>query len=118
MHKFSKLIMSLLVLLVVNDQAFAEGVPLQTASGETLAAGMGHFSRARALLLTAINEFDEGLKLVNPDALLDAAAFRSNLIDKAKDLERVLDPQPRQSKTGVKYKADSRLLGKGTGKKK
>ena len=93
------------------------GTPIQKAEGEVLSAGIGHYSRSRSLLIAAIREFDEGLKVVNPDALLDASRFRADLIDRAKELERVLDPQPRVSRGGVAYQPDSRLIGQSEKKK-
>jgi hypothetical protein len=83
---------------------------LERATGEQLSSAVGHYARARALLVTAIREFDEGQKLADPRALIDAQRWRSTLLDRAEDLERVLDPQPRASKTGVKFTGDRRLL--------
>lgn len=93
-------------------------VPLQKAEGEKLSIAVGHYARSRSLLIAALREFDEGLKVVNPDALLDSAAFRNTLLDKTKDLEKVLDPQPRVSKSGVRYQPDTRLLGNSKGEAK
>ncbi len=98
--------------------AFSEQpAPLQRANNEELSAGMGHFARARSLLVAAINEFDAGLKVVNPEALLDVKGFRGSLLERAGELERVLDPQPRVSRAGVAYEPDSRLLGAPKGSK-
>ena len=86
-------------------------MPLERAKGEKLATAIGHYARARSLLIAAVREFDQGLKLVDPSALLDSGVWRTTLIDRADELQRVLDPQPRATKTGIKYQADSRLLG-------
>lgn len=105
------------LLVFLATSAFAENseniakVRLETAKGEELSAAMGHYGRARALLITAVREFDMGAAKASPEALLDIEAWRNSLIGRAKDLERVLDPQPRVSAGGVKYQADSRLLG-------
>lgn len=102
-----------------HTQAWAEAaIPLQKADGEKLSIAVGHYARARSLLIAAIREFDEGLKVVSPDALLDSNAFRNTLLEKSKDLERVLDPQPRVSKSGVRYQPDTRLLGNTKGEAK
>lgn len=109
----------LALLFVVNFAGFAAAedvgsvakASLQSAKGEDLSEAMGHYGRARALLITAIREFDKGAAKASPEALLDVEAWRNSLIGRAKDLERVLDPQPRVSAGGVKYEADSRLLG-------
>lgn len=84
---------------------------LLTAGPEDLAAATGHYARTRSLLLAAIREFDAGYKLANPDALMDSQLFRETLLTRAKELEHVLDPQPRASKGGVRFNPDSRLLG-------
>lgn len=84
---------------------------IESAQGERLAAAVGHYARARSLLLAAIREFDSGKKLATPDVLLDSAEWRSSLIDRATELERVLDPQPRITTGGVRYQPDTRLLG-------
>ena len=91
---------------LAQDQA----VSLQLAKGEKLSEAMGHYGRSRALLVAAINEFDEGLKLVNPDAMLDIKIWRGTLLERSAELGRLLDPQPRKSQSGVAFQPDSRLL--------
>jgi len=83
---------------------------LGNARPEVAAEAVAHYARSRALLVASINEFDRARKLANPDELLDATKWRSTLIDRAEDLERVLDPQPRATKGGIKFEADPRLL--------
>ena len=83
---------------------------LETAHGEDLAAALGHYAKSRSLLVSAIDEFDRGYKLARPDSLIDSREWRSDLISRAEDLEKVLAPQPRVSKSGVKFEADRRLL--------
>ncbi len=84
---------------------------IESAKGERLAAAVGHYARSRSLILAAIREFDLGKKLATPDVLLDSAEWRSSLIDRATELEKVLDPQPRITSGGVRYQPDTRLLG-------
>lgn len=89
----------------------ASGAPsMARASGEKLAAATGHFARARSLLIEAVREFDQGSKIANPDILVSSRDWRSAVIDRIEELERVLDPQPRVSKGGVRYNPDTRLL--------
>ncbi|MBN8550717.1 MAG: hypothetical protein J0M12_15490 [Deltaproteobacteria bacterium] len=83
---------------------------IERASGEKLSIAVGHYSRARALLIAAVREFDQGYKLANPNVILDSQQWRSSLIDRAQELDHVLDPQPRSSRLGVKYEADTALL--------
>ena len=106
--KIGLLFVTLLSLLPVN--AIAEKGALGRTSGEELATAVGHYARARSLLIEAIREFDRGYKIADPDALLDSKRWRASLMDRAKELERVLDPQPKATKGGVKFKADKRLL--------
>jgi hypothetical protein len=80
-------------------------------SEEEKAAAVGHYARSRSLLIAALREFDQGYKLAKPDAIIDSKQWRDDLISRAEDLERILAPQARASKFGVKYDADPRLLG-------
>lgn len=80
------------------------------ASGDQLASAVGHYARSRSLLIEAIREFDRGTKIANPDSILNSEEWRNSLVSRAEDLERILAPQPRVSKGGVKFQADTRLL--------
>ena len=93
-----------------TDSASGSSIGIERASGEKLATAIGHYARARSLLIAAVGEFDKGLKLANPDAVLDSKEWRITLVNRAEELEKVIDPQPRVSKGGVKFSADSRLL--------
>ena len=90
--------------------AWAESVNLGQASQEEAAEAVAHYARSRALLIASINEFDKARKIAKPDELLDSSKWRNTLIDRAEDLERVLDPQPKATKGGIKFSADPRLL--------
>jgi hypothetical protein len=83
---------------------------LGAARPEVAAEAVAHYARSRALLISALHEFDKARKLAKPDELLDSTKWRNTLIDRAEDLERVLDPQPRVTKGGIRFEADSRLL--------
>ena len=85
-------------------------VSITQAKRESLASAIGHYARSRALILEAVREFDAGLKLANPQVLIDVPEWRNDLLDRAEDLEKVLDPQPRTSETGVTFQGDPRLL--------
>ena len=101
-------------LLSLPLQASAEGsdsVSLQRASGAQLASAVGHYARARSLLIAAVREFDQGLKAANPDILIDSTEWRDSILDRAEDLEKVLAPQPGTTERGVYFNPDSRLLG-------
>ncbi len=90
--------------------AEARSSSLSNAEPAQAAEAVAHYARSRALIVSAINEFDKARKLAKPDELIDSTRWRNTLIDRAEDLERVLDPQPRATKGGLKFEADSRLL--------
>ncbi len=92
------------------QSSHADSVNLGQASQEESADAVAHYARSRALLISAIHEFDQARKIAKPDELLDSAKWRNTLIDRAEDLERVLDPQPKATKGGIKFSADPRLL--------
>lgn len=107
------LVFGVVVLTALPDGVSAQATPvaLEHAKGEKLATAVGHFARARSLLIAAVNEFDKGNRMVNPSALINTSEWRNSLIDRAEDLERVLDPQPRANRTGVSFSPDPRLIG-------
>ena len=80
------------------------------ASPERTAAAVGHYARARALLMQALDEFEQGRKIARPDLLLDADEFRISLVSRADELNRVLDPQPKVTRSGVRFKGSPDLV--------
>lgn len=117
MNKF--IILNLAVLGITSiaqaDGEYANQGPkasanIEAAEGETLAKAVGHYARARSLLIEAVREFDRGAKTAKPDAILDSEEWRSSLVSRAEDLERILSPQPRVTKGGVKFEANTSLL--------
>ncbi len=94
----------------VSSDSTPESLGLERATGERLATAVAHYSRARSLLIAAIAEFDKGYKTANPDALLVSKEWRATLIERAEELQKVIDPQPRVTRGGVKFSADTRLL--------
>lgn len=99
-----------LTVSAVSAQDQARAVSLGQANQEQTAEAIGHYARARALIVAAINEFDKGRRIARPDDLVEPAKWRNTLIDRAEDIERILDPQPHVTKGGIKYSADPRLL--------
>lgn len=111
---FIFIVLSMFITITSPNFSFAEEdeAPfIEQATDAQIKKSQGHFARARSLLIAAINEFDRGTKVANPESLLDVSRFRTTLIDRAEELERILDPQPRTSKEGVKFSPDTRLLG-------
>jgi len=95
----------------LSPVANSKAVPIERAQGATLSKAVGHYARSRSLLIAAIREFDNATNLVDPDSLIDAEHFRTVLLERSRDLEHILSPQPRVSKEGVRFEPDSRLLG-------
>ena len=83
---------------------------LESAKGERLATAIGHYARARSLLIEALREFDRGRQVASPDVVLNTTDWRDSVAERAHDLEVILDPQPRATRGGVKFGADTRLL--------
>jgi len=86
------------------------GTPIKEATGKKLKVAIKHYAQARNLLLTAINEFDAGMRLANPQVLVNVSEWRNIVMDRAEDLNRVLSPKARESETGITYRPDSRLM--------
>ena len=86
-----------------SSSSVAAGTSIITAKGEKLAIATGHYARARALLIAAVREFDKGFEQVDPSALIDTGSWRNNIMDRAEDLQKILDPQPRRSQGGVRF---------------
>ena len=105
-------IIAILATLTSSNLCSAEALSnsLGAARPEIAAEAVAHYARSRALLISAIHEFDKARKLAKPDELLDSTKWRNTLVDRAEDLERVLDPQPRVTKGGIRFEADPRLL--------
>ena len=125
------MIIALLAVTIVTSAAYADGggsggssngsrgssrssaksvASLGQADNQDTTEAVAHFARSRSLLIAALHEFDKGRKLASPNQLLDPVQWRNTLIDRAEDLDRVLDPQPRATKGGIKFEADPRLL--------
>ncbi|MCC6220688.1 MAG: hypothetical protein IT291_05535 [Deltaproteobacteria bacterium] len=92
---------------------FAVICPLGVAHGQTTyaspersAKAIGHYARARSLLVEALAEFEAGRRTARPDVLLDPEEWRTNVISRTEDLNRLLDPQPRVTRSGVRFKAN------------
>ena len=89
---------------------------IQTAKADDYAAkersnaAVGHYARARAMLVEALAEFEQGRKYARPDMLLDPEEWRLNLISRTEELNRILDPRPRVTREGVRFQANSMLI--------
>lgn len=106
-----KAISFILICFFSATNLIAESSPTLTrATNEELATAVGHYARSRSLLLAALREFDKGLKVASPEQIVDVKELRHTLLDQAHALQKILSPQARSTRYGVKFEADSRLL--------
>ncbi|MCC6953079.1 MAG: hypothetical protein IT290_03080 [Deltaproteobacteria bacterium] len=68
---------------------------------ERRAASLAHYARARTMLLESLAEFERARDIARPDLLIDGEQWRNNVISRAQELDRVLNPQPRSVAGGV-----------------
>lgn len=80
------------------------------ASEQRHAAAVGHYARARTMLVEALQEFEEARKLARPDLLVDPEEWRLNVISRTEELNRILDPKPRVTRDGVQFRANKLLI--------
>lgn len=72
------------------------------ASKERREAALAHYSRARSMLLESLAEFERARDIARPDLIIDSEAWRNTLVSRARELDRVLEPQARASASGAR----------------
>ncbi len=82
----------------------------QYASKNRTNAALGHYARARAMLVEALAEFEQGRKYARPDMLLDPEEWRLSIVSRTEELNRVIDPRPRVTRAGVQFRANKMLI--------
>ena len=82
----------------------------QYASKNRTNAALGHYARARAMLVEALAEFEQGRKYARPDMLLDPEEWRLSVVSRTEELNRVIDPRPRVTRAGVQFRANKMLI--------
>lgn len=87
------------------------------ASEERSQAAIGHYSKARALLIEAMREFEAGRQIARPDLLLNPDQWKSGVTAKADELTHVIAPQGRDTEGGVRFREHPSLLRKDLDKK-
>ena len=115
MSKLDNLLKSLafMAFLLLPAGIFAQelaGTDMMVATQVELERSAAHYQRARALLISAIREFDQATAIASPDAIIDSDRFRVSLRTRAEELEKVLAPQPRAHRGGIALPPDPRLL--------
>lgn len=82
----------------------------QFASTERSSAAVSHYARARSLMVEAVREFEEARTLARPDMFFNGDEWRTSVVSRAEDLNRVLDPKPRVTRSGVTFRANPALI--------
>lgn len=81
----------------------AQDVPSEIgAKSNRGAAAIGHYSKARALLIEAIREFEEGKRIARPDLVVNADDWRSGVDQKANELLRLTNPTVTVTESGIR----------------
>ncbi len=87
------------------------------ASPERAQAAIGHYSRARALLVQAMREFDEGRQMARPDLVINPDVWTATLNTRAEELNHIISPEARESAGGVRLTENEALLRQNFDKK-
>lgn len=105
----SKIMLTIACMAVMPCTALAQYNEYNQSSERSTAA-RGHYAHARAHLVRALEEFEIARKLSRPDLLLDSEEWRLSVVSRTEELNRVLDPQPRVTRSGVRFKADGLVV--------
>lgn len=107
-----KFVSTLFICLLISSSSYAaeKKFGIEKAEGPRLSKAVGHYSRARQLLLSAIREFDKGVKVASPEILIDITKWKESVGERAHDLETIIAPQPRVTKEGVTYDAEIKIF--------
>ncbi len=82
----------------------------QYASKQRATVAKAHMSRARALLVEALEEFEESKKYARPDLLIDSEDWRLRVVSLTEQLNRVIDPKPRVTREGAVFRVPPRFM--------
>ena len=104
MKRKIKILCFLTLFIACSSLVFADSS--KYVSSERAHAAIGHYARARAMLVQALAEFELARKLARPDMLIDAEEWRISIVSRTEELNRILDPQPRTTRSGVRFKAN------------
>lgn len=80
------------------------------ASEQRKNAALGHYARARTMMVEALAEFEQARKYARPDMMLDPEEWRLSVISRTEELNRLLDPRPRVTLDGVRFQANKLLI--------
>jgi len=80
------------------------------AGAERTQAAVGHYARARALLVEAMREFDAGKDIARPDLILNSETWKAGVSARADELAHVISPEGRETAGGTRFKENKSLL--------
>jgi len=82
-------------------------VSIENASPERRAAALGHYSRAKTMLLDALDEFARAEQIAQPNQVLISSAWRASVEMQSRDLDRIINPEARVSVSGARFEASN-----------
>jgi len=95
-------------LFIIAEPALAQKT--QYASERRKQASVGYYSRARTMLVEALEEYEQGRRYARPDLLHDPEEFRLTLISLTEQLNRLVEPRARITRDGVRFQANPRMI--------
>lgn len=102
----------------VQSQAPSAPAMGEYAGPERTQAAMGHYARARTLLVEAMREFEAGKDIAKPDLILNSETWKAGVSARADELGHVISPEARESTGGTRFKENHSLLNENFDKPK
>jgi len=96
--------LSLTTTAIADEAQFASARSASEYAGpERTQAAIGHYSRARTLLVEAMREFEAGRQIARPDLVLNAETWKAGVTARAEELGHIIAPQARETSGGVRF---------------
>lgn len=95
----------------VNQTSASRSAAMGEYAGpERTQAAIGHYARARTLLVEAMREFDAGKEIARPDLILNSETWKAGVSARADELGHVIAPEARETTGGTRFKESHALL--------
>jgi hypothetical protein len=88
------------------------------AGPERTQAAIGHYARARTLLVEAMKEFEAGREIARPDLILNAETWKAGVSARADELGHIISPQARETSGGARFRESHATLNQNFDKPK
>ena len=102
----------ILAVFLSSTQVLAQSRNAQYAHSKRRIAAVGYYAKARALMVEALAQFEQGRKTAQPDLLIDSEEWRLTVITLTEQLNRVIDPQIAIDNSGVTFTASQRMISR------